>query len=194
MRRQYRFVACPGCSGRSPRKMLARSLLLGLACVVSVMSLGPAAVSAARQPTAPEPLLEEFPLNPTGERIVSPPSARPGVGVLRPPVASDARSTASGTSPLFLAAVGGAGIVVLLGALILAPVLLRSATKESTAPGHEKPSAHISAVFIGTRRLPIIEGLARQKARLRWTTATARVLVACAIAAVVALLIAQYVG
>ena len=193
--RQYRFVARPGWPRRVPRRMFGRSSLLGLACVaLVVVFLSPALASAARGPgPGPKPLLEAFPLNPTGERIVSPTYARPGV--FRPPVQQAAGARSPGTDLFFLAAIGGGSIVALLALVGLASVLLRSASSRGvTTAGQEKPSAYISAVFMGTRRLPVIEGRARRKRRIVRTRETVRVLVGCAVAVVAAVLIVQYFG
>ncbi len=174
--------------------MFGRSFLLGLAWAALLVFLSPALASAASREQSPGPkaLLEEFPLNPTGERIVSPTYARPGV--FRPPV-QPAAAHSPGTDLFFLAAIGGGSVVALLALVGLASVLLRSVSSRGVTTGaQEKPSAYISAVFMGTRRLPVIEGRARRKRRVAWTTEIVRVLVACAVVLVVGFLIVQYVG
>ena len=194
MRRQHRFVA-RGRSRRLPRRMIAGSFLPGLACLALVAFLSPALASAAREPSpAPNALLEAFPLNPTGERIVSPTYARPGT--FRPPVQPAALARSPDTDLVFLAAIGGVGVVALLALVGLASVLLRwsSSNRSVTTGGQERPSAYISAVFMGTRRLPVIEGGSCRKPGVVRTKESVRVLVGCAVAVVVALLVFQYVG
>jgi hypothetical protein len=102
----------------------------------------------------PKALLEAFPLNPTGERIDA---RRPeGPAVFRPPV----RGAAGGTGLVFVAAIGGAGLLAVSLVLVLAfflHALLRP-------PGSTtEPAAYVSAVFVGARRLPVIEGAVRRR-------------------------------
>jgi hypothetical protein len=181
--------------------MLARSSLLGLACVALAMTFGPAVVSAAREPaSSPDTLLEAFPLNPTGERIVARGATDPGV--LRPPEqrVAVARSSEggpagdggrSGADTFVLAAIGGAGVVVLLAAVGLVSALQRLASgRASPTSDQEPPSAYISAVFIGTRRVPIVERVTRPDRDVAWTAAVVSALAAgCATAVAVALLV-----
>lgn len=178
-------------------RTLACWLLLGLALVAFIVVSSPVAVSAARDPTSgPKTLWQAFPLNPTGERIVSPISAPPGV--LRPPVqeAAVAPATAREADTSFRSMIGG-GVVALLAVVVLAAVLLRLASahrRRLATPGHEEPSAYISAVFVGTRFLPVIEGSVRRRRRALRTADIVPVLVGSAIAVAIALLIVHYIG
>ena len=173
-----------------------RSLRLGLVCAVLVMLAVPTGISAATTQQAPtKELLEAFPLNPTGERIVSAasPSARPGI--FRPPVGRtsvtivpEARAAAGGASAVVLAAAVGGSLFALIGIAIVVWAVLRSRS------GPEDPSAYVSAVFVGDKRLPVIEGSAPSRRRVVSTRDLVPALVGCAGALVVALLVVHYVG
>jgi hypothetical protein len=98
---------------------------------------------------------------------------------------------------VFLTFLVGVGVVTLLAVALLTSVRLRYASSHRrglTTRGQEEPSAYVSAVFTGTSRLPVIEGVARRKRRVVWTTETALVLAGCALAVVVAFLTVHYVG
>jgi hypothetical protein len=203
MLRQHRAVARRG-SLRLHRPRVLRLFLLVLTCA-ALATCGPPGVFAAREPgPAPEALWDAFPLNPTARRIGSPTGR---AGTLRPPVqpvvvaqpdpqpASGASSTASGAEPFFLVAIVGGSLVGLLAVAALAAVALRYAAghRRGATPAQEEPSAYISAVFVGSRRLPIIEGTTshtRNAGRMR----AGRALAGCVIAVVVAVLVFQYLG
>jgi hypothetical protein len=187
---------------RDHRTFVARSALSAvLACLVLATLSVPAVVGATREPSpGPEKLWKAFPLNPTGKRIGSP-IGRPGI--FRPPV-RPAVPPSGGTQPSpgrappttswadasFLAAVVGGSVVALFAIVLLAAVLFRSAADHRRRPstaGSEEPSAYVSAVFVGDRRLPIIEGRVSRKGDRVWATAISILLGGGAIALVVAL-------
>jgi hypothetical protein len=195
---QHRLLARPSPSGGRSRSTFARSQLAFLAAVL-FFGLASAS-SAAREPgVATKVLLEAFPLNPTGERIVSAGDR----GVFRPPVqqvaavgSPDARSAtraaASGANVFVLAVIGGGSIAALLAALAVV-LVLRPASSRPHGPS-EEPSAYVSAVFIGANRLPVIEGSARVRRGVPWAARAVWLLVGCASVGVVALLVVQYAG
>ncbi len=204
MLRQYRSIASPGSAPRGFHRVFARSFLLGLACAVLGLVCSPAALSAAREPKpAAEALWEAFPLNPTGERIRG--------RAFRPPVqpeavvrafkaelaVTQADAPTSGADVILLALLVGVGILSLLAVVVVASGHLRRASVHPRAPSatqKREPSAYISAVFIGTRRVPIIESVARRKQRVVWTTGAAPMIVGLALAALVVVLILLLVG
>ena len=90
---------------------------LGLACLVVLLVCAPTALGALEDPKAgPEKLWEEFPLNPTGERLGTL-QHTPQRPVFRPPVATQAvKETATPGSEgnaLLVALVAGAGLLAL---------------------------------------------------------------------------------
>lgn len=93
---------------------------LGLACLVIALVCAPMALGAgAEDPKAgPETLWEEFPLNPTGERLRTSQQQEPQQSVFRPPAATQAAketpTPASGGNAVLLALVAGAGLLVAL--------------------------------------------------------------------------------
>ncbi len=193
MRRQHSFVA-RGRSRRLSRRLIAGSLRPGLACLVLVVFLSPALASAAREPgPGPNALLEAFPLNPTGERIVSPTYARPGT--FRPPVQPAAVARSRGTDLVLLAAIGGGSVVALLALVGLATVLLRSPVRPKR--GHRRPGETVGlhqCGLHGNEALAGDRGSLSPKAGSRPDEGSRTLLVGCAVAVVVALLVFQYVG
>jgi hypothetical protein len=177
MPRRYRTVCRPGSLGRDPRRILVRSFLLGLACVAVGVFCSP--ISAAGEPRlAPKTLWEAFPLNPTSERIDASPTLRPSV--LRPPahpaaVAGGSRQTAQAVAETTSSGSGSnIGLLALVLAVTLPALVFLASTRakhaaapprEVDTPSEAEPSAYISAVFVGSRRLEVIEGVARQKRR-----------------------------
>jgi hypothetical protein len=176
MPRRYRTVGRPGSLGRDPRRTLARSFLLGLACVAVAVFCSP--ISAAREPrSAPKTLWEAFPLNPTSERIETSPTVRPSV--LRPPaqpadVAGSRQTTQAVPETTSTGSGSNIGLLALVIAVVTLPALVFLAStrakhaappREVDTPSEAEPSAYISAVFVGSRRLPVIEGVTRQRRR-----------------------------
>jgi len=89
------------------------------------------------------------------------------------------------------------GGVALLAVAVLAAMLLRLAFAHRRGladAGHQQPSAYISAVFVGTRFLPVIEGSVRRRRKTVRTADLLPVLVGSAIAVAIAFLIVHYVG
>jgi hypothetical protein len=184
MLRQSRTVARPGSFRRRFGKMFVRALLLAVTGAALVFYSGAAAVSAAREPArAPTKLWRAFPLNPTREHLASPPIAIRSA--LRPPLRQEAvgqsrvavpatgetRSDASRRNVVLFAVVLLFAVLLLVGAvtlvagLILASARIRTASTGPgwKAPDEEEPSTYISAVFVGDKRLPIVEGVARRR-------------------------------
>jgi hypothetical protein len=162
---------------------------LALTAVAVLGFAMPGLASGAREPEyVPRALLRAFPLDPTGERIVTPASIRPGV--LRPPVHEAAPQVAEASravDPLLFAIAGGGGALALGVLAAFVWLLLRSGNPRSSA--REEPTAYVSAVFVGTSRLPVIEGSVRfRRRRVR----AGRLALACAtIVAVVLLVVHQ---
>jgi hypothetical protein len=176
---------------------LHRSVPVALACVTFAVLVLPLAGAAQGRESPVERLLEEYPLNPTGERIVSARNApSSGPSLFRPPVAARpaagaavvAGEPASGSSPFLLAVLGAGSLVALLGAaaLVWAYARSRATPKDS--------EAYVSGVFVEGRHLPVIDAPAPRR---RWAVSSrdlAPALAGGALALLAAYLVLHFVG
>lgn len=141
---------------------------LGLACLVVLLVCAPTALGASGGPGAgPEKLWEEFPLNPTGERLGTSqqqehkqPEFRPPVDRSSPATTQAARETStpgSGGNAALLALVAGAGLLVALVSVGLVSVRVwhaRHQPEPRPLPLRQWASSHAShSVVPRPRRL-----------------------------------------
>jgi hypothetical protein len=145
-----RFLGRPGCRTFTSR------IPLGIVCLALVAVDGPIALAAPRSEPAPQRLWNEYPLNPTGERLVQRGAPRAGRSVpFTPPQrgavaasptneqpASDAPAAASRLDLILLAFLAGVGLLALVALASRARVQLRSASS------HHR--AHAASVWLGT--------------------------------------------
>jgi hypothetical protein len=78
----------------------------------------------------------------------------------------ETRSAAPWRDVVLFAVVLLVGVVVLVAGLILASALMRTPPTRPPrrkAPDEEDLSPYISAVFVGDRRLPVVEGVAHRR-------------------------------
>jgi hypothetical protein len=166
-------------------------VVAALGCLLALTAS--AAAANREQPPPPTTLWEHFPLNPTGERV----RERSRVhGVLRPPTAPVATTPGprgSGTAPIVFATVAAVVTFVLVFAAFSAGAGRRASRHRRIGTRVERrPSAYISAFFVGSRWLPVVDEIAGAKTRRPPASARAALGLAAALAVVVALFVVRY--
>jgi hypothetical protein len=162
---------------------------VALAAPLLVVPTSNAANDGQRPPTR---LWQQFPLNPTGQEL----RERPAVQrVYRPPVppqASTPPPRADGTAPVVFACLAALLTFVLVFGALSAGARFTAVRRVRTGtPSERRPAAYVSAFFVGSRWLPVVEGIARPKPRPRRRTALG---LGCALALLVGFLVLKYGG
>lgn len=149
-----------------------RVVILGVAGAL-LLAVGDAFAVSAEQPRpTAQPLWDAFPLDQAGQL------ANRSKPVERPTQRSTARRDAAPHAPSadarsrarIVALVGIAGVLALLTGGLLASARSMSSTsgpRRRSPTSRRKPSAYISAVFVGERRLPVIEARPGKKRMVR---------------------------
>ena len=170
---------------------------ISVAALAATVTLGPI-VSVPRAAAAhdPEPpptaLWEQFPLNPTGERLRTEPNVR---DVLRPPtvpLATPAPASPGGDStPFLLAGVAAVATLVLVLAGFSVGAGLTSGRHRRTG-SERRPTAYVSAFLVGSRWLPVVDEADGAETRRSLAGARTAVGFGLALAIVAALLVIRY--
>jgi hypothetical protein len=150
-----------------------------------------AAAANRNEPPPPTTLWEHFPLNPTSQRLHEGSSVR---GVLRPPtapVATAPRPHGGGTTPIVFAAVAAVATFVFVLGAFSAGAGLRAGRGRRTETERRR-SAYVSAFFVGSRWLPVVDEIASAETRRPPAGARAVLGLAAALAVLVALLVLRY--
>jgi hypothetical protein len=188
--RQCRVQAVPRTGARAS-PLAARAVVVAFGCLLALT--GSAAAANREEPPPPTTLWEHFPLNPTGERLRAGSRVR---GVLRPPtgpVATTPGPRGSGTPPIVFATVAAVVTFVLVLAAFSAGAGLRASRHRRIGTRVERrPSAFVSAFFVGSRWLPVVDDIAGAETRRPPPGARAALGLAAALAVVVALFVVRY--
>jgi hypothetical protein len=151
--------------------------------------LAAASASAADDPQPPPTTLwQHFPLNPTGQRLREQPEVR---GVLRPPRPEPA-SPGGGSTPALFAGVAALATFVLVLAAFSIGAGLTSGRRARTGTAERRPAAYVSAFFVGSRWLPVVDEASGIEARRSSAGPRVAVAVGLAVAFAVALLVLRY--
>lgn len=192
MLRQHETLARTRLLGSPRCRRFAPCIPLGIVCLALVAVDGPIALAAPPAEPAPKRLWNEYPLNPTGERLVQRGSRRAGRSVpftppqrgavaaspTPEPPASDVPSAASRFDLIVLAFLAGVGLLALAALASRARVQLRSASSHRRA---HAASPRLGTVVVGPmlgegrRRLSEISDRARRSLSVGSRKATRRV-------------------
>jgi len=192
MLRQHETLASTRLLGRPRCRIFTGCLPLGIVCLALVAVDGPIALAAPRPEPEPQRLWNEYPLNPTGERLIQRGSPRAGRSApFTPPQrgavaasptaeqpASDAPSAASRLDLVVLAFLAGVGLLALVALASRARVQLRSASSHHRA---HAASLRLGTVAVGpvlgagARRLSEISDRARRRLSVGSRNVTRRV-------------------
>ena len=170
---------------------------ISIATVAATVTLGSlilAPPGAAADDRAPPPttLWEQFPLNPTGERLRTEPNVRDVLWPPTVPVATPAPASQDGDStPVLFAGVAAVATLVLVLAAFSVGAGLTSGRHRRTG-SERRPTAYVSAFLVGSRWLPVVDEV--DGAQRRRFPAGARMAVGfgLALAIVAALLVIRY--
>ncbi len=167
-------------------------VVLAVTIALGSLVLAGRAAGADDRESPPTTLWEQFPLNPTGERLRTEPDVR---DVLRPPtvpLATPAPASPSGDStPVLLAGVAAVATLVLVLAAFSVGVGLTSGRHRRTG-SERRPTAYISAFLVGSRWLPVVDEADGAETKRFPVGARTAVCFGSALAVVVGLLVIRY--